>query len=138
VLSGAGHRAATVSVRTITGPGTTVQQTVTAPPASTAAQPPTTTAPPAAQSGDALNAQGYDLLKRGDYSGALPLLQQAVQKLQGQTSDVNDAYANYNLGVTLIALHQCAQAMPYLQTAKQLEPSRHEVHDALKLARKCG
>jgi eukaryotic-like serine/threonine-protein kinase len=129
-----------VSVKTVTQQGTTVRQTVTvstpAPtttPTTTAA---TTTSAPA--SGDALNAQGYELMQSGDYAGALPILQQAVQALQGQTGDVNDGYANYNLGVTLIRLGRCADAVPYLETAKQLEPGRHEVHDALKIAHHCG
>jgi hypothetical protein len=68
----------------------------------------------------------------------LPLLQQAVQALQGQNGDVNNGYANYNLGVTLIRLGRCSEAIPYLETAKQLEPGRHEVHDALKIAQHCG
>ncbi len=61
-----------------------------------------------------------------------------MQALQGQTGDVNNGYANFNLGVTLIRLGRCAEAVPYLQTAKQLEANRHEVHDALKLAQKCS
>jgi Flp pilus assembly protein TadD len=109
-----------------------VQQTVTV---STPA--PTTTAS-AGSSGAALNAQAYELMQRGDFAGALPLLQQAVQALQGQTGDVNNGYANFNLGVTLIRLGRCTEAVPYLETAKQLEADRHEVHDALKLAQKCS
>jgi eukaryotic-like serine/threonine-protein kinase len=131
-----------VSVKTVTQQGTTVQQTVTvstpAPtttPTTTAAA--TTTAAPAGTSGDALNAQAYELMQRGDFAGALPLLQQAVQALQGQDGDINNGYANYNLGVTLIRLGRCSDAIPYLETAKQLEPGRHEVHDALKAAQHC-
>jgi serine/threonine-protein kinase len=133
-----------VSVKTITQQGTTVQQTVTvaAPPptttaVSTSAPTTTTAAAPAGSSGDALNAQAYQLMQRGDFAGALPLLQQAVQALQGQTGDISNGYANYNLGVTLIRLGRCADAVPYLETAKHLEPGRHEVQDALKIAKKC-
>jgi tetratricopeptide (TPR) repeat protein len=126
-----------VSVKTVTQQGTTVQQTVTVstPPPTTAA---TTTAPPPATSGDALNAQAYELMQRGDYAGALPLLQQAVQALQGQDGDINTGYANYNLGVTLIRLGRCSEAKPYLETAKHLEPGRHEVHDAMEAAKHCS
>lgn len=134
-LAGGGRHAGAPVVRTVTQRGTTVRETVTAPAPTTAASPPAT---PAGQSGDALNAQGYDLMKRGDYADALPLLEQAVQKLQGQTADVSDGYANYNLGVTLIALHRCADAMTYLQAARQIEPGRHEVQDAMKIARRCS
>jgi tetratricopeptide (TPR) repeat protein len=118
-------------VKTVTQQGTTVQQTVTV-----STPPPATTAP-AGSNGDALNAQAYELMQRGDYAGALPLLQQAVRALQGQNGDINNGYANYNLGVTLIRLGHCSEAMPYLETARQLEPDRHEVHDAMKIARKC-
>jgi eukaryotic-like serine/threonine-protein kinase len=128
-----------VSVKTVTQQGTTVQQTVTvSAPAPTTTAAATTTSASAGSNGDALNAQAYELMQRGDYAGALPLLQQAVQALQGQNGDVNNGYANYNLGVTLIRLGRCSEAIPYLETAKQLEPGRHEVHDALKIAQHCG
>ncbi len=118
-----------VSVRTVTQPGTTV--VTTAP-----AAPPTTTA---AARGDpyALNNQAGELMKQGDYASALPLLENAVQQLQGRT-DLGTAYANYNLGVTLISLGRCSEAMPYLETSKAIQPSRHEVKDALKQARHCS
>jgi len=141
---GGGHRkqgAAPISVKTVTQQGRTVQQTVTvSTPAPTTAPTVATTTPAAApsQSGDALNSQAYVLMQRGDYAGALPLLQQAVQALQGQTADINYGYANYNLGITLIRLGQCADAFPYLEAARQLEPGRHEVHDALKMAQRCS
>ena len=61
-----------------------------------------------------------------------------MQALQGQNGDISSGYANYNLGITLIRLGRCPDAVPYLQTAQQLEPGRHEVHDALKIAQRCG
>jgi tetratricopeptide (TPR) repeat protein len=76
-------------------------------------------------------------MQQQDFAGALPLLQQAVQALQGQ-STITAGYANYNLGLTLIALGQCTDAMPYLETALQIEPDRPEVADALKNAQHCG
>jgi len=48
------------------------------------------------------------------------------------------AYANFNLGQTLVRLGRCADAIPYLQRAQRLEPQRHEVHDALKGAQRCA
>ena len=118
-----------VSVKTVTQPGTTVVTTAPAPP-------PTTTAP---ASGDpyALNNQAWELMKQGDYASALPLLENAVQQLQGRT-DLGTAYANYNLGVTLIALGRCSEATPYLETSRAIQPDRHEVKDALKQARHCS
>ena len=139
--------AATPIVKTVTQQGRTVQETVTvstpspttAPTTSAAAV--TTTAAasaPSGSSGDALNSQAYRLMQSGDYAGALPLLQQAVQALQGQTGDINNGYANYNLAITLIQLGRCTEAVSYLDTAKQLEPDRHEVNQAMKIARKCS
>ena len=98
---------------------------------------PTTTAPAAGGDPYALNNQAWALMKQGDYASALPLLESAVQQLQGRT-DLGTAYANYNLGVTLIALGRCSEAMPYLETSRAIQPSRHEVKDALKQAHHCS
>lgn len=125
-----------VSIRTVTEttPASTIVTTAQAPTTS-----PTTTPSTVAQSSDpgVLNDQAYELMKQQNYAAALPLLQQAVQELQGQSSTVA-GYANYNLGVTLIALGRCDEAMPYLQAAQHIEPERHEVHDAIKAAHKCS
>ncbi len=109
-----------VSIKTVTTTPTT------APPTTTAAPDPT-----------ALNDQAFSLMGQQNFTAALPLLQQAVQELQGQTT-LTAGYANYNLGVTLIALGQCSEAVPYLQTAQQIEPDRPEVQDALRSAQHCG
>ena len=116
--------------RTVTITGTTIQTTVTAA---------TTPPPPAASSlsGPALNDAGFSKMQAGDYAGALPLLQQAVEKLSG-VGYPYEAYANYNLGYTLLQLGQCAEAIPYLQQAKKLEPQRHEPKDSLARAKQCG
>jgi tRNA A-37 threonylcarbamoyl transferase component Bud32/tetratricopeptide (TPR) repeat protein len=141
-LLAGGHSAAlpaqrpSVSVKTVTQQGTTVVQTVAAAPPSAPTTSPATTAPAGADP-HALNDQAWSLMKQGNYRAALPLLEQAVQGLQGQTSDIYDGYANYNLGVVLIQLGRCPEALPYLETAKHIEPDRHEVNDALKVARKC-
>jgi tRNA A-37 threonylcarbamoyl transferase component Bud32 len=137
MLGGGGPNAAPpISVKTVTQQGQTVTETAPAP---TTAPPTTTAAPPSgAQSGDALNAQAFQLMQRGDFAGALPLLEQAVQALVGQTGDINNGYANYNLGIALIRLGRCADAVPYLEAAQQLEPGRREVRDALKIAQRCG
>jgi tRNA A-37 threonylcarbamoyl transferase component Bud32 len=120
----------------VTRQGSTVQTTVTAP----TATPPPPTPPPASSgslSGEALNEAGYNKMQAGDYAGALPLLQQAVAKLSG-VGYPNEAYANYNLGYTLLQLGQCSEAVPYLERAQQLEPQRHEPRDALKRTKHCG
>ena len=116
---------------TITRQGSTVQTTVTAPSSSA----PSSSA--SSLSGSQLNDAGYRRLQAGDYAGALPLLRQAVAKLSG-VGYPTEAYANYNLGYTLLQLGQCTAAIPYLERARKLEPQRAEPRDALKAAHKCG
>jgi eukaryotic-like serine/threonine-protein kinase len=100
---------------------------------------PVTAPTPAGASGQALNDSGFAKMRAGDYNGALPLLRQAVQKLRGTgPSDPNEAYANYNLGYTLLQLSRCAEAVPYLQRAEQLEPQRSEPARDLARARACA
>jgi serine/threonine-protein kinase len=120
-----------VSIRTVTE--TTPASTVV----TTAQAPTTNTTPQQSSDPTALNDQAYELMKQRNFAAALPLLQQAVQALQGQSSTVA-GYANYNLGITLIALGQCDAAMQYLDAARHIEPERHEVHDAMKVARNCS
>jgi len=116
-------------VRTITGPGRTVRETVTV-----AAAAPTATA--SSISGQALNDAGFAKLQAGDYSGALPLLEQAVQKLDG-TGSLGEAYAKYNLATTLVALGQCTDVVALLDQAEAIEGHRKEIDRLRKDARKC-
>jgi eukaryotic-like serine/threonine-protein kinase len=138
-----GGSSPTVVTRTIAGPGgtTTVQRTVThettapAPP-----PPPPPPPPPAAAGGDGhtLNDNGFALQQQGNYAAALPLLQQAVQKLAGTgPSDPYEGYANYNLGYTLFKLGRCAEAVPYLKRAEKLEPDRSEPRTVRQQAQHC-
>jgi len=131
-------------VRTVTRPGTTVRQTVTTRPTtapsttapSTTA--PSTTAPSSSQSGADLNNAGFAKMRAGDYAGALPLLQQAVQKLNG-TGALDEAYADYNLAYTRFALGDCTDVLPLLDHSQQIQGHRPEIdrlrHDAQK---RCG
>jgi eukaryotic-like serine/threonine-protein kinase len=115
----------------VTRQGTTATTTI----APTPAPPPPATS--SSLSGTALNDAGYRKMRAGDYNGARPLLQAAVQKLSG-VGYPNEAYANYNLGYTLLQLGNCAQAAPYLARANQLEPWRREPKDALHRAEHCS
>jgi serine/threonine-protein kinase len=122
--------------KTVTGQRTTVRETVTSAPTTTAAPAPSP-APPA--NGHAQNDKGFALLQQGDFGGAVPYLQQAVQNLQGTgPTDPYEAYANYNLGVALLQLGQCDAAIPYLQRADQLEPRNRQVREALKRVDRCS
>jgi len=62
-----------------------------------------------------------------------------VQKLRGMgPADADEAYANYNLGYTLLHLNRCGKAIPYLQRAQELEPQRSEPGRDLARARACA
>ena len=139
VSSGGGSPERLVVTRTVAGPSgtTTVRQTITQQTTAPAPPPPVAPPPPppapVSGSGHSLNDRGYSLMQQGNYSGALPLLQQAVQSLRGTgPSDPYEGYANYNLGYTLYKLGQCSQAVPYLQRAQQLEPNRSEPGNVLR------
>jgi serine/threonine-protein kinase len=119
-------RTVTVTRQGSTGPTTVTTQSPPPPPAPASSS----------LSGSALNDAGFSKMQAGDYTGALPLLQQAVTKLRG-VGFPYEAYANYNLGYTLLQLGRCTEAVPYLHLAQKLEPQRHEPKDALKRARHC-
>jgi TolA-binding protein len=114
----------------VTAPGTTVQQTVTTTPATqphtTTTQPQTTTSEPSPQSGAALNDAGFQKMQAGDYSGALPLLEQAVQKLQG-TGSTTEAWADYNLAYTRYKLGNCGGVVDLLNASEAIQGSRKEI-----------
>ena len=123
-------------VRSVTQPGQTVVTTAFV---TTSSPPPTTAAtPPPSTGGDpvAENNQAYSMMQSGDYNGALPLLQDAAAKLQGQ-GNLAEAYTDYNLGYTLMQLGNCSDALTWLERSKELQPSRKEVKDAIKQAQKC-
>jgi predicted Ser/Thr protein kinase len=115
-------------VRTVTGPSQTVRQTVTA----------QTATAPAGASGAELNNAGYSKLQNRDYAGALPLLEQAVQQLNGAGS-LDEAYADYNLAYATLASGQCADVSALLDRSQQIQGHRREIdrlrHDAEK---SCG
>ncbi len=143
----------TTFVRTVTAPGTTVERTVTAapPPAPTTQPEPTTTESPttaatttspsggdSGASGATLNDQGFAKMRAGDYGGALPLLEQAVQKLQG-TGQLAEAYADYNLAYTRFALGNCDGVKELLDNSQRIQGKRSEIDDLRKRAKKpCG
>jgi eukaryotic-like serine/threonine-protein kinase len=146
LLTGGDGSGKRVLVRTVVKPSgktTTLRETVTQQQSAPAPAPPPPSPPPppppaVSSDGHSLNDRGYALMQRGDYRGALPLFQQAVQKLRGTgPSDLYEGYANYNLGYTLYRLGRCSEAVTYLRRAEQLEPGRHEPRDIRKRAEKC-
>jgi len=124
---GGGDAQTLTVVQTVTGPGQTITEAPTTPPA----------APPG-PSGAALNNAGFAKLEAHDFAGALPLLQQAVQKLNG-TGSTDEAYADYNLALTTVALGQCTNVLALLDRSRELQGHRPEIdrlrHDAQRRCR---
>ena len=119
-------------------PGTTVREVITrrqvvtqevpAPPPPPEPPPPPA-APSTSASGAALNEQGFSRMQAGDYSGALPLLEQAVAKLSG-TGGVTEAYALYNLAYTRLQVGSCDGVEDMLTRSQQLQGRRTEIDQA--------
>src|SRR4029450_11732505 len=105
-------------VQTVTTQGQirTVEKpvTVTTAPATTAAAPPAS-----GQSGAALNDAGFRKMQDGDYAGALPLLERAVQKRAG-TGSLAEAYASYNLAYTRFQLGNCDGVLELLDRSEAI------------------
>jgi serine/threonine-protein kinase len=127
LVAGGGGSSSPPTRITVTERGTTVRQTVTQEQPTTAAAPPAS----AGASGAALAAEGYRKLQAGDPAGALPLLQQAAQKLQG-TNSLNEAYNDYNLAVALTQTQGCSQQVLQLLDASQAIQGHRTPIDSLR------
>ena len=68
----------------------------------------------------------------GDWQGALPLLQQAVTKLQG-TGKLYEAYADYNLASTLLHVGRCDRVKDLLKNSERIQGHRSEIDTAKAL-----
>jgi eukaryotic-like serine/threonine-protein kinase len=114
---------------------------------STTAKPPPTHFTPApgpppsgADQGRRLNDQGKALIDSRQAAQAIPILQQAVNAFPPDTrlTDVNYAYALFNLADAYLKSGQAAQAVPLLQQRLQIPNQtnvvRHELRDALRAA----
>ncbi len=122
---------------TVTLEGTTVVQTVTTAPQPTTTPPATTTAPET-ESPAELNDRGFALMQAGDYQGALPLLEQAVNGLSG-SGETAEAYASYNLAFTRLALGSCDGVVGLLDRSAEVQGNRKEIKRLRKEAeRSCG
>jgi transcription initiation factor IIE alpha subunit len=69
-------------------------------------------------------------MQAGDYTGALPLLERAVQKLQSSRS-LDEAYADYNLAFTRFQLGSCDGVLALLDRSESIQGQRTEI-DSLR------
>jgi eukaryotic-like serine/threonine-protein kinase len=84
--------------------------------------------------GAQLNDQGYSLIQQGRYDEAIPLLRQAVNAFPAGTSDVNYAYALYNLGHALRLAGRPQEAIPILEQRLQISDQSGVVAQELAAA----
>ena len=115
-------------------------QSTPAKPAPTQSTPAPAPTPSGADEGRRLNDQGKALIDAGQPAQAIPILQQAVNAFppDARLTDVNYAYALFNLADAYLKSGQAAQAIPLLQQRLQIPNQtnvvRHELRDALRAA----
>jgi len=74
--------------------------------------------------GATLNAQGFELIKEGRPAQAVSILRQAVESFPDGTTDLNYAYALYNLGNALRLSGHPDEAIPILEQRLEI-PNQH-------------
>ena len=93
-----------------TGPGATVTDRVTTTTAQPAPPPPPTAEPLTTPSG----------------GGKPSIAQRAPSGLSG-SGEADEAYANYNVGTSLIHLGRCSDGLPYLDRSEAIQGHRSEI-----------
>jgi tetratricopeptide (TPR) repeat protein len=119
---------------TVAPPPSPPPQTASAPAASEQRSQPR--AGGASAAGAELNQQGFELMKRGDYSQAVPLLRRAVDAYPARTRELDHAYALYNLGRSLRLSGRQKQAVPVLKRRLAIPNQTAVVRRELNAARR--
>jgi serine/threonine-protein kinase len=89
-------------------------------------------------SGPALNRQGFALLNQGKAAEAVPVLRRSVAAFPQGTTDVQYAYALYNLGHALRLSGHPQEAVPVLERRLRIPNQRAEVQKELDAARRAA
>jgi hypothetical protein len=105
------------------------------PPRATRSDSHSTRASLSGRSATRLNNDGYARMRRGDYAGALPLLELAVRRLRG-TGSVNEAYAEFNLANTRYHLGKCTNVLALLGRSQQIQGANAAIDELRHAARK--
>jgi len=103
--------------------------------AAPAAPAPSTSVSDSGATGAELNDQGYSLIQEGRYAEAIPVLQQAVASFPRGTSDINYAYALFNLGHALRMAGRPEEAIPILERRLEIPDQTETVQRELDAAR---
>jgi tetratricopeptide (TPR) repeat protein len=103
------------------------------PPETTTQTTPEEPALDSAASAAELNDQGFALIQQGRYDEAIPILQQAVEKLEG-TGDIAYAYALFNLGNALRLAGRPEEAIPILEQRLEIPNQTDVVRQELEAA----
>jgi eukaryotic-like serine/threonine-protein kinase len=110
---------------------------VAAPAAEGQASPAASSPSASSSSGDgvSLNAEGFSLIQQGRAAEAVPILRRAVDSFPEGTSDINYAYALYNLGNALRLSGHPEEAIPILERRLEIPDQRSTVQAELARAR---
>jgi serine/threonine-protein kinase len=87
------------------------------------------------EAGAQLNDEGYALIQQGRYDEAIPVLRRAVASFPEGTTDLNYAYALFNLGHALRMAGNPANAIPILEKRLQIPDQTATVQAELDAAR---
>ncbi len=130
-FAGGGAPSASASTSRSTAPLRTVTETVTTSTSTSGGE-------TGAQSPAQLNDAGYAKLRAGDAAGALPLLEQAVNAVQG-SGTILEAYASYNLAWARFAVGRCDGVLALLDRSQAIHGHRSEI-DRLRaqVEERCG
>jgi eukaryotic-like serine/threonine-protein kinase len=88
-----------------------------------------------AESGAALNEQGYAMIQAGEYGAAVPVLEEAVAAFPEGSADIDYAYALFNLGHALRLSGRADEAVPILERRLQIPDQTSTVEKELEEAR---
>jgi Tetratricopeptide repeat len=88
------------------------------------------------EDGAALNAEGFELMQQGRYTEAIPVLERAVQAFPEGTTDLDYAYALFNLGRSLRLAGRPDEAIPILERRLQIPNQTETVRRELAAARR--
>jgi eukaryotic-like serine/threonine-protein kinase len=89
-------------------------------------------------SGGSLNEEGYELIQAGLYEEAVPVLEEAVNAFPADTTDVDYAYALYNLGSALRLSGRPEDAIPVLEQRLEIPNQTEVVQRELAAARRAA